>query len=393
MTNTPSHNNKIFSGLTRRELLRAGAVSLLGAGLLSSQLEAEAAPRRVRASRAVRCIVLNLTGGPSHLDTWDMKPDAPPTMRGPFQPIQTNVPGINICEIFPRMARRADKFAIVRSMHSSSVPNAADGVRQNGQAGRASGAAACSDAFGADVLSPYFPYSSFHNLTSQGHGDMPVCVTLPCTSYDFMSVTSLRLKAALSLDGERDGARDRYGRNAFGQACLQSRRLVERGVPLVRVDMYPDGYNGPTWDAHGSAPFADLNAYRTHCGPQFDNAYVSLIEDLQMRGLYDSTIVLATGMWGRAPLVNRHGGRARWPHCWSVLIGGGGLRGGQIIGASDDLGGYPIERPVTHKDVAATLRLALSQSLCPQSAGHDNAAPLLPAAQTANAAQPLFELL
>lgn len=404
MRNTPTYNLENPNSLTRRDLLRAGAVSLLGASLMCLGSEAEAVPRRVRAGQAVRCIVLNLTGGMSHLDTWDMKPGAPPAMRGPFQPIQTNVPGMEICEIFPRMARHADKFAIARSMHNVSF-TATEALRQNNQNGRASATAACSDAFGIDAFGTnvFFPCSPFHSLTSQDCGDMPVSVTLPCTSFAAMSGSlcgaSSRLTAALSLDGERDQVQDRYGRNGFGQACLRSRRLVERGARFVSVDMYPNGYDGPTWDAHGSAPFADLNAYRTHCGPEFDNAYVSLIEDLQARGLYDSTIVLATGAWGRAPLVNRHGGRARWPHCWSLLIGGGGLRGGQVIGASDDLGGYPIERPVTPADIAATLRLALNLLPCPQSARHDNAEPRLPTAQTANAAQtaniaqPLLELL
>ncbi len=398
MRNTPAYNLSNADCLTRRELLRAGAVSLLGAGLLGSRSDAEAASRFVRAGRAVRCIVLNLTGGMSHLDTWDMKPDAPRAMRGPFQPIQTNVPGMEICEIFPRMARHADKFAIVRSMHNVPLPTA-EASRQNDQNRPASAIGACSDAFGihafgADVFSPYSPA---HSLTSQDCGHIPVSVTLPCTSSASMPGSlcgaSSPLTAALSLAGERDQVRDRYGRNGFGQACLRSRRLVERGARFVSVEMYPNGYDGPTWDAHGSAPFSDLTAYRTHCGPEFDNAYISLIEDLQARGLYDSTIVLATGAWGRAPLINRHGGRARWPHCWSLLIGGGGLRGGQVIGASDDLGGYPVERPVTPANIAATLRRALDPLPCSQSANHANIGPRQPSAQTANAAQPLRELL
>ena len=387
------HPQQPCNTLTRRELVRAGGVSLLGLGLLDSQ--AEAAPCRIRAGKAVRCIVLNLTGGMGQVDTWDMKPNAPAAMRGPFRPIPTNVPGMEISEIFPRMARHADKFALARSMHSP----ATDASGQTRQDVCRTPDASCHsrrpDVYAAyDYGAAIFPsVGCYDDLAARCHPDMPCRVNLPFAppavpSAACLPRSSSRLTAALSLDTEPEALRDRYGRNAFGQACLRARRLVERGVCFVSVEMYPDGHDGPTWDAHGSAPFADLTAYRTHCGPRFDNAYVSLIEDLQARGLYDSTIVLATGRWGRAPLVNRHGGRARWPHCWTLLIGGGGLRGAKIIGASDDLGGYPVERPTTPDDIAATLRLALN--LEPDFV---SAKPRAAATSPALAAQPLFELL
>ena len=143
-----------------------------------------------------------------------------------------------------------------------------------------------------------------------------------------------------------------------------------------------------TWDAHGSAPFPRLDAYKTVCGPQFDNGYTSLIEDLQQRGLYDSTIVLASGEFGRTPKINAAGGRGHWPHCWSLIISGGGIRGGQVVGASDEIGGYPVEHPVTPADIAATLHCILGNSFSGGMPAADTR--LLPAVEPA---RPVFELL
>ncbi|MDW8208086.1 MAG: DUF1501 domain-containing protein, partial [Chloroherpetonaceae bacterium] len=147
--------------------------------------------------------------------------------------------------------------------------------------------------------------------------------------------------------------------NRFGQSCLLARRLIESGVRFVTVRMFDPAHPGITWDAHGALPFPSLHVYRTHCGPWFDAGYTALLEDLIERGLYERTVVCAMGEFGRTPRLNAAGGRDHWPHCWSLLIGGGGIRGGQVVGASDAIGGYPQDRPIPLRDVTATLYAAL----------------------------------
>jgi len=143
--------------------------------------------------------------------------------------------------------------------------------------------------------------------------------------------------------------------NRFGQGCLLARRLVERGVRFVTLNMFETVFNDITWDIHGSAPFSPISCYSDLVGPMFDNAYSSLLEDLSRIGLLDSTLVLATGEFGRTPRINPAGGRDHWPQCWTVVFAGGGVKGGQVVGASDAIGGAPQDRPVTPAHVAATV--------------------------------------
>src|SRR5262249_37882110 len=142
-----------------------------------------------------------------------------------------------------------------------------------------------------------------------------------------------------------------------------ARRLVERGVRFVTINMFETVFDELTWDIHGSAPFTPIDAYKTLCGPWFDNGYTSLIEELQARGLYDNTIVVAMGEFGRTPKINPAGGRDHWPQCWSIVLGGGGIQGRQVVGASDERGASPVPPPPTPADVAATLYSALGISL------------------------------
>ncbi|HLK61014.1 MAG TPA: DUF1501 domain-containing protein, partial [Chthonomonadaceae bacterium] len=180
-------------------------------------------------------------------------------------------------------------------------------------------------------------------------------------AYTLMS--SAKAREAFDISKESKETRDKYGMNKFGQSCLLARRMVERGVRFVTINMFETVFNEITWDIHGSAPFTPIDAYRTLCGPWFDNGYSSLVEELQERGLYENTIVVATGEFGRTPKINPAGGRDHWPQCWSMILGGGGLKGGQIVGASDAIGGYPTDRPTSPADVAATLYSALGISL------------------------------
>jgi len=180
-------------------------------------------------------------------------------------------------------------------------------------------------------------------------------------AYTLMS--SVEAREAFELSKEGDKTRDRYGRNRFGQSVLLARRLVERGVRFVTVNMFETVFNDITWDIHGSKPFSPITAYRDLVGPMFDNAYSSLLEDLKERGLLDSTLVVACGEFGRTPKINPAGGRDHWPQCWTMLFAGGGVKGGRIVGSSDEMGAYPKDRPTSPAEVAATVYHALGINL------------------------------
>ena len=131
--------------------------------------------------------------------------------------------------------------------------------------------------------------------------------------------------------------------------------MIEAGVRFVTVNMFETVFDEITWDIHGSKPFSPISCYKDLVGPMFDNAYSSLLEDLTDRGLYKNTMVTAMGEFGRTPKVNPAGGRDHWPQCWSIIMGGGPLKGGQIVGASDEIGGAPKDRPTNPGEVAATI--------------------------------------
>jgi hypothetical protein len=176
-------------------------------------------------------------------------------------------------------------------------------------------------------------------------------------------MSSAKMREAFDLSQEKEAVKDRYGRNRFGLSCLLARRMIERGVRFVTINMFETVFNEITWDIHGSAPFSPISCYRDLVGPMFDNAYASLLEDLHDRGLLQTTMIAATGEFGRTPKVNPAGGRDHWPQCWTMLFAGGGIKGGQIIGASDEIGAYPKDRPVTPGEAAATIMRSLGIDL------------------------------
>ncbi len=178
---------------------------------------------------------------------------------------------------------------------------------------------------------------------------------------DAFRAFSGRNKQAFDITTEKEQLRDRYGRNTFGQSCLLVRRLVERGVGFVTVNMFDTVFNELSWDCHadGGSLGVTLDDYRDRICPMFDIAYSALLEDLHQRGLLGNTLVLATGEFGRTPHLNPRGGRDHWPGVWSILFAGGGVRGGQVIGSSDTSGAEPADRPVTPEEVAATVFTAL----------------------------------
>ncbi|HZO91632.1 MAG TPA: DUF1501 domain-containing protein [Chthonomonadaceae bacterium] len=453
--NKPAH---LCEGLTRRDFLHAGALSMLGLSLTLPEFLAIQAQGAVRKEQDINCIMLFLLGGPSQLDTWDMKPHAPAEIRGPFKPIKTNVPGIEISEIFPRMAKRADLYSIVRSVYHTAAA-VHDTGHQMMQTGRL---------FSEGLEHPHI--GCVLSYLKGPKGDVPPHMLLPCPmgptggnlphgqtagylgkAYDpfalhadpsdknftvpdllppdyittirearrrklrdavedavkafetgadarlldsrfhqaYTLMSSVKVREAFDIGKESQATREKYGRNRFGQSCLLARRLIERGVRFVTVNMFETVFNELTWDIHGCAPFTPIDAYRTHCGPWFDNGYTSLIEELTERGLYDNTIVVAMGEFGRTPRINPAGGRDHWPQCWSIVLGGGGIKGGQVIGASDEIGAYPTDRPTTPADVAATLYSALGISLTTELPGPGNRS--LPVVE--HSARPICQLL
>lgn len=171
----------------------------------------------------------------------------------------------------------------------------------------------------------------------------------------FKLMSSAKARDAFALEKEPDKMKDRYGRTRFGQCCLMARRLIEAGVRFVTVNMFETVFDEVTWDIHGSKPFTDIVQMSKEVAPNFDQAFTALMEDLGERGLLSNTMVTAMGEFGRTPKVNPAGGRDHHPGAWTILMGGGPIKGGQIIGESDELGYAPKSRPVTPAEVAATL--------------------------------------
>jgi hypothetical protein len=414
-------------GLTRRDFLHAGSLSYLGLGLPA--LEAQADSRSAGKDRDVSCILLFLVGGPSQLDTWDMKPEAPEEIRGPFHPIATKVPGVQVSEVFPRLATVMDRVSLVRTVYHTAAA-VHDTGHQMMQTGRL---------FTGGIDHP--PYGSVVAKLRGSRHDTPPYVVVPKPigptggnlphghsagylgkTYDpfvlnadpndrnfkvpdlrppeyvtavresrrrslrsaidgavgafeasadarlldsqfegaFRLMSSSQAREAFELSAEPAPIRDRYGRTRFGQSCLLARRLIERGVRLVTVNMFETVFNEITWDIHGSAPFSPIECYKNEVGPNFDNAYTALLEDLERRGMLASTLVLAFGEFGRTPKINPAGGRDHHPACWTVLFAGGPIKGGQVVGASDEIGYAPKDRPVTTAEIAATVYQGLA---------------------------------
>jgi uncharacterized protein (DUF1501 family) len=333
--------------ITRRDFLRTSAATAAGLTV---------AARNVNVGDK-NCILLMLVGGPSQLDTWDPKPDAPSTVRGPYGPISTRTPGLLFTELFRKTATITDNIAVVRSMYHTAAPIHEAGF-QLMQTGRLSGEQA---------------HPHFGAMLSAALGDRsgkPVNVLLP-GPIGFNGVNIDRGQTAVSLGAKyepvsvslnisRDPRRSGYGQTDFGDNCLRAARLIEGGARFVTVNMFQTVYDTITWDCHAAAGSlrSDLSDYRV-VGTVFDLAYSALINDLQQLGLLESTLVVATGEFGRTPYLNRDGGRDHWAGVWTSLLAGGGVRGGQVIGSSDKLGGEPKDCPVGPEQFAASIQHAL----------------------------------
>jgi uncharacterized protein (DUF1501 family) len=197
-------------------------------------------------------------------------------------------------------------------------------------------------------------------------------------AYRLMS--SPKAREAFALEKEPENVRDRYGRTRFGQSCLLARRLIERGVRFVTVNMFETVFDEVTWDIHGSKPFTDITEMSKQVAPNFDQAYSALLEDLHDRGLLKNTIVTAMGEFGRTPKINPQAGRDHWARVNSAILAGGGMKVGQVIGSTDSSAAVARNTPIHYRDVLATVYHNLGidpHAMVTDVAGRPN--PILPA--------------
>jgi Protein of unknown function (DUF1501) len=423
--------------IRRRDWLNIAGISVLGLTVpeLTRLRTLTAASAPAARHKGNSCIFLFLFGGPSHIDLWDMKPQAPSEIRGEFTPVPTNVAGIHICEHLPQLAQTMDKLCLLRSMtHRMNVHGPACSQMITGR-----------DYFGPPVTDEALP-EDWPSLSAMAmrHGrspaGLPASVVLPWylkfqgesrriagqtggrmgdqfnamlleadagrfrlgglaleedvpwsrlrsrrellatiesrtrppsaqivdqfvrQSTQAYSLLENRVYNILNLDNETVATRERYGATAVGQSLLMARRLVEAGIPLVTVNWQDetkiDDVN-TCWDTHQES-FAKMKGLLC---PIFDHAFPAFINDLAERGLLETTLVVAVGEFGRTPRLGQFtqsantkpGGRDHWPHAFTAILAGGGVRGGQVYGSTTSNGGYVASQPVSHSDLTATI--------------------------------------
>jgi uncharacterized protein (DUF1501 family) len=395
-------------GVSRRDFLRVGALGGLGLTLPTLlQGEARAAGRGARAKSV---LLIYLGGGMSHHDTFDPKPDAPAEIRGQYNAITSCLPGVQVSEKLPLMARALDKISLVRSgSHNNDHHETATNWALCGRFGSAFGdfpamGAVAAHEFGfRGQLPPYVAvprnpsfswelgksaylggrYESFRagdpneanykvqdvspnepvtsqraerrrtllgavdDLAKQVQGNDQIATYDEFHQRAATMILSSEARSAFSIEAESDKLRERYGRNTFGQSCLLGRRLIERGVRFVTVN-----YGG--WDHHAKI-FDSLNKKL----PEMDQGFSALLEDMDTRCLLADTMVVMFGEFGRSPKVNKDAGRDHWGPAASLVFAGAGVTRGQVVGSTDKFGGFATRRPVAPADVACTVYDAL----------------------------------
>lgn len=396
--------------IDRRRMLQIGGLSLLGLNFGAQRASANSAqaPRN--------CIFIWLSGGPSHYETFDPKPRAIDTVRGPYGAIPTNVPGTQFCELLPRLAARADRLTVLRSLtHTNPNHNSVAMSAGMEQAATSFGAVATKLRPTTATMPPYVHIGSYRgNGTIEQSGlDLvgggvfgaayePLVIRHPTGKQVDLSEFTLRadvsgdrltkrndlrrefdqlrfeldaarmsaeqtqnyrravevllstqVQQAFQLEAEQPALRMEYGANFFGQSCLLARRLIEAGTRYVQIKWY-DCIAFDAWDVHG-AELPGMSRMEQQLCPRFDQGLSALVDDLASRGLLDETLVVAVGEFGRTPHINKFGARDHWPHCFSAVLAGGGAPGGAVIGASDPKGAYPAHRPVKPEEFAATI--------------------------------------
>jgi hypothetical protein len=400
--------HRTCDGLCRRDFLKVGAVGATSL-TLESFLRMSAAGEVKQSARAKAAIFINLPGGPSHMDTFDLKPRSAAEFRGEFSPIQTKVTGIEICEHLPRLASVMDQFVILRGVsHTLAAHELGSEYVNTGN---------------RPLPSLEFPgYGSVVTLERPGPEDLPSNVAIPnskqrpgylgvqyaplqtnsvptagspysvrgislangltvadverrqnllrqldrtFTGYEkssqllegldrfsqqaFSVITSSRAREAFDVNREPASYRDKFGKTAFGQSCLLATRLVASGVRFVTVST-------GGWDTHND----NWSKLKDKLLPPLDEGLAALFTGLAEKGLLDSTIVYVTGEFGRTPKINtERGGRDHYPRCMFMLMGGGGIRGGRVIGESNETATEPKGKAISPDDVAASFYHAL----------------------------------
>jgi len=401
--------SQICDGIDRRQFLRMGSL----AGLtLAEVLRLQQTCRAEAARRDVNCIFLFILGGMPHQDMWDLKPDAPAEIRGDFEPISTAVSDIQIGDMLPNMSKVTDKFAILRGMtHGDSDHGRGFHIMMTGKkagvgdfnGNQNNNQHPCLGSMVAKLgktrsLPPYISVPNFMNsggpsFLGASYGPFVIeadpaapdfavrDITLPTSvsatrsqrrqaalrkinqlenrtenaakqvksldefyqkAYNLM--TSKAAKEAFAIGREPESVREAYGMTSIGQCSLLARRMVEAGCRFVSIE------NGH-WDTHRKNTYS----LRELLCPSFDQAIPALLNDLNDRGMLDDTLVVVTTEFGRTPRINQLLGRDHWPNAFSILMAGGGVKGGQVIGATDKQAAEVADRPVTPQDMAATI--------------------------------------
>jgi len=317
------------------------AIQLLGA------LEANAAaPAR---SRPKSCILLWMAGGPSHMDTWNLKPESERN-GGPFKPIETAASGVSISEHLPNIAKQMKHLSIVRSLNSKEGNHdRGTYMMHTGYTPNLLPPQGIDDARMARRVSMLNLVETNFIAQRRGQGSVDHHAVYDKT---FRMMNDPRTRASLSLDSEPAAVRDQYGRGSFGSGCLMARKLVEMGVTFVEVSL-------GGWDTHANA----FDTLSNRLMPELDKGMSALVADLAQRGLLDNTVIAWMGDFGRTPRINQDGGRDHWPRSWSVVLGGGGIRGGQAVGDTDKDGVDIVDRPVSPMDLIATMTKAMGLDL------------------------------
>jgi Protein of unknown function (DUF1501) len=385
---------KLCDGITRRELLKVGGLAI-GGLTLADVLRGQEAAGSARSQRNKSVIMVWLRGGASHIDSYDMKPDAPPEIRGEFRPTATSVPGIQICDLMPRQAKMMDKLAIIRGIKSNDLGDHTPHYIITGSPDRGK-----RPAFGSvvsylkprreDGMPPYVslmydPPKLYDNEgpVYVGHAHRPFVPreegienlslvrgietgrldnrrdllkqldtirrevdSRSFAGIDEHTVRALRMIAspkvrnAFDLKQEGDAQRERYGK--YCENLLMARRLVEAGISVVTLKL-------GDYDTH-EKNFIDLRDQL----PKLDQGIAALVEDLHERGLAEDVAVVVWGEFGRAPHISRGDGRDHWPEAGAAVIAGGGFKTGQAIGETDPHGGRSKVQPYTPANVLAT---------------------------------------
>jgi hypothetical protein len=397
--------NRYCDGIVRRDFLRVGA---LGGGLSLAGYLRLAQAGAVRAGAAQSAIVIWLGGGPSHLDTFDMKPEAPAEIRGEFRPIATSVPGIQICEHLPRLAQQAADYAIVRGIshtlagHELGTEYLSTGNRPVPSLVYPGYGAVVSKELAGDPELPHFvaipntpqkagylgvrhaplqtnstpqpgvPFSvrgisladgvSVDLFQKRQHLLRQLDTAFEAVQSDsklvdgldrfaqqaFDMIRSPKARQAFDTSREPPEVAEQFGTHRFGMSCLLAARLIEAGVRFVTVS-----FGG--WDTHAN----NFRQCQESLLPQLDQGLAALLATLKHRGLLDSTAILVVGEFGRTPKVNERAGRDHWPRAMCALLAGGGIRSAQVVGESDEHGMGPLDEGFTPDQLAASFYHAL----------------------------------